>query len=92
MLMNVQTNASVPYAEWKTAFGNDWMHTIASSTGDPVQPEMIDICQEKLKEACTVVVADAAAADPAADADTSADANDEELEPAHCILMLSLVG
>ena len=66
MLMNVETNASVPYPEWKTAYTEDWMHTIASSTGDVVQPEMIDICEEKLKEACTVVVADAEAADPAA--------------------------
>ena len=72
--MNVQTNASVPYREWNTAFGNEWAHTIASSTGDVVQPEMIDICQEKLKEACTVV-ADASAAGPAADAD--ADATDD---------------
>ena len=89
MLMNVQTNASVPYREWKTAFGNDWAHTIASSTGDAVQPEMIDICQEKLKEACAVV-ADAPAADSAAESD-AADAADDEQE-AHCVLLLSLVG
>ena len=31
---------------------------------------MIDICQEKLKEACTIV-ADTSEADPAADADAA---------------------
>ena len=50
---------------------------------------MIDICQEKLKEACDYV-ADASAADSAADAD-AADAADDEQE-AHCVLLLSLVG
>ena len=87
MLMNIQTNASVPYREWNTALDVEWMHTIASRTGDPVQPEMIDICQEKLKEACAVVAADEGAAD--AETDTNADDEDQE---AHCALLLSIVG
>ena len=56
LLMNVQPDSSANYLYWK--YARNETYTIASRNWDPVQPEMIDICAEKLKEACSVDGAD----------------------------------
>ena len=58
LLMNVQTNSSLSYLKWSYARNDTSKHTIASRNWDPIQPEMIDICQEKLREACSIEGAD----------------------------------
>ena len=50
LLLNVQKNSENSYLSW--FYPSSTRFTIASETNDPIQPEMIDICKEKLIEAC----------------------------------------
>ena len=50
LLLNVQKNSENSYLSW--IYPSSTRYTIASETNDPIQPEMIDICKEKLIEAC----------------------------------------
>lgn len=53
LLLNVQTNSTKPYTEWNIPTSTNYYKSVMSSqTKDAVQPEMIDICQEKLNEVC----------------------------------------
>ena len=50
LLLNVQKNSEQSYLSW--IYAKPTYYTISSATQDPIQPEMIEICQEKLIEAC----------------------------------------
>lgn len=53
LLLNIQTNSTKPYKEWNIPTSPHVYNSVMSSqTKDAVQPEMIDICQEKLEEVC----------------------------------------
>ena len=54
--MNVQANSNKPYIDWTLPTGR--RNTARSRTFDPIQPEIINMSQDKLEDACYEILAD----------------------------------
>ncbi len=54
--MNVQANSNLPYFDWDLPTGRK--NTARSRTFDPVQPEIINMEHDRLRDACSDKLAD----------------------------------